>query len=455
MAEKMDAHNKEGKEQQELSRREIRRKRRKRMQLIAYISVIIAVILIFLGVFWGVRKGIEVISDKKQEKELAERLAEKQAAEEEAAAQVAEEEEAVAETETYTEDDLLNEVVDSVMSEMTLEDKVAGLFLITPEALTGVDQAVTAGEGTKKALADYPVGGLIYFAGNIQSEEQIKNMVSTTGTMAKYPLFFAIDEEGGKVARLADSDALSVENVGSMGEIGVTGDTQAAYEAGKTIGSYLSDYGFNLDFAPVADALTDPENQTIGDRSFGTDPNLVGQMAAQVVAGLQEQGVSACVKHFPGLGGTTTDTHDALAESGRTLEELQAAEFLGFEPAITQGVDMVMMAHLAVPEVIGDSTPASLSGVMIGDLLRGQLGFDGIVITDALNMGAITENYSSAEASVKALEAGVDMLLMPKDFKEAYEGVLAAVADGTLSEERINQSIRRIYQVKYRNILAE
>lgn len=441
----------EQEENRELSRREIRRKRRKRNQIIAYVSVAVFAIACIGGIGWGVSAAMGMISDKKQETELAKKLAEKQEAE----AQAAVEEETTAETESYTEDDLLKEVVDSVMSEMTLEDKVAGLFFVTPEALTGVDKAVKAGEGTREALVKYPVGGLIYFDKNIQSEEQLKEMIATTGTMAKYPLFFGVDEEGGSVSRLAGSDALSIENVGPMGEIGAAGDTAKAYEAGKTIGTYLSTYGINMDFAPVADVLTDPENETIGDRSFGTDSAMVGQMAAQVAAGLQEAGVSACLKHFPGLGGTTVDTHDKLAESGRTLEEMQAGELLGFQPGIENGVDCVMVSHLSVPDVTGDSTPSSLSGVMISDVLRGTLGYDGIVITDALNMGAITEGYSSADAAVKAVTAGADMLLMPENFEEAYQGVLEAVQNGMISEERIDQSIKRIYRVKYRNVLSQ
>ncbi|MBO5293540.1 MAG: glycoside hydrolase family 3 protein [Lachnospiraceae bacterium] len=439
-------------ENQELSRREIRRRRRKRNQIIAYISVALTAIVLIVGIVFGIKAVVGLISDKKQETELAKQLAEKQ---EKEAAESEPETEEVPETETYTEDDLLKEVTDSVMSEMTLEDKVAGLFFVTPEALTGVGQAVKAGTGTQEALAKYPVGGLIYFDKNIQSEEQFKEMITATGSMAKYPLFLGVDEEGGKVARLAESSALSIENVGTMGEVGASNDPAKAYEAGKTIGTYLREYGINLDFAPVADVLTDSENKTIGDRSFGTDAAMVGQMAAQAAAGLQETGVSACVKHFPGLGGTDVDTHDKLAESSRTLEEMQQAEFLGFQPALESGVDMVMVSHLSVPDITGDSTPASLSGVMISDILRGQLGYDGIVITDALNMGAITDNYSSAEAAVAAVEAGGDMILMPENFEEAYQGVLEAVANGTLTEERINQSIKRIFAVKYRNVLSE
>ena len=185
---------------------------------------------------------------------------------------------------------------------MTLEEKVAGLFIITPEQLTGVGTAVQAGESTREALEQYPVGGLVYFAKNIQSEQQLKEMLANTASYSRYPLFLGVDEEGGQVARVAKT--LGLENVGPMAEIGASGDVNAAYAAGAAIASYLKEYGFNLDFAPVADVLTNPDNTVIGDRSFGSDPALVSQMVAAAVRGFQENGVNACIKHFPGHGDT-------------------------------------------------------------------------------------------------------------------------------------------------------
>lgn len=430
-----------------LTKEELRHKRRVRNQIIAYTSIAVIVLALAAGAFFGIKSAAKVISDKKEEA-LAKQLEEQRAAEEEAAAQS--EEQTLPETEEYTEDDLLQEVVDSCLSDMSMEDKIAGLFIVTPEAITGVDTAIKAGDGTKEALSKYPVGGLVYFAKNIKSEDQFKEMVKATVGMAKYPLFYAVDEEGGKVARLGG--ALNVEKVPPMGEIGASGDASLAYGAGSTIASYMKEYGLNLDFAPVADVLTDPDNKTIGDRSFGTDPAAVGEMAAQAVKGLQENGVSACLKHFPGLGGTQTDTHKASVSTDRTLEQLQAEEFVPFRLGIEAGADFVMVSHLSAPAVNGDDTPSSLSGVMITELLRGQLGFEGIVVTDALNMKAVTDSYSSAEAAVKALQAGADMLLMPENFEEAYQGVLEAVNSGTIPEERIDESLERILKVKYRSI---
>ena len=230
----------------------------------------------------------------------------------------------------------------------------------------------------------------------------------------------------------------------------LTGLCQKAKEAGTAIGTYLSQFGFNVDFAPVADVVS-AENAVIGNRSFGSDPNVVGTMVAAEVQGLQESGVSACLKHFPGIGDTTTDTHDEKTVSEKTLEDMQQTDLPAFQSGIDAGADFVMVSHMSLPNVIGDDTPCSLSGAVISDLLRNQLGYNGIVITDALDMSAITDSYSSAEAAVKAIEAGADMLLMPENFEEAYQGLLEAVQNGTISEDRINESLKRIYRVKYRD----
>ncbi|MFI3214300.1 MAG: glycoside hydrolase family 3 N-terminal domain-containing protein, partial [Eubacteriales bacterium] len=166
-------------------------------------------------------------------------------------------------------------------------------------------------------------------------------------------------------------------------------------------------------------------------------------------------GISACLKHFPGQGDADGDTHDERASIDKTLEELMELEFLPFQAGIEAGVNMIMVSHLLAPEVIEDNDPSSLSEEMITDVLRGQLGYDGIVITDALNMSAITDYYGADEAAIKALKAGVDMLLMPEDFELAYQGVLDAVADGTISEDRIDDSLARIYRVKYADTISD
>lgn len=212
----------------------------------------------------------------------------------------------------------------------------------------------------------------------------------------------------------------------------------------------MSGYGFNLNFAPVADVVTEG-NTTVGDRSFGSDVNLVSPMVAAAVTGLQDGGVSACLKHFPGLGNTSEDTHDGMAVSEKTLEQFQAEDFPAFQAGIDAGAEMVMVSHLSVPNVTGDNTPCSLSSQVITDILRGQLGYQGIVVTDAMSMTAITDYYTDEEAAVKALQAGADMILMPENYQAAYQGVLDAVNNGTLTEERIDESLRRVYRVKKKN----
>ena len=427
----------------EIDRREYRRARRKRNQLIAIIVVIVVGLALVAGGILGVTQLMKHLNDKKHTEELQAQL-EELADSEPAVVEAPVEEE----PEELTSEDYLDQIADSCIAEMSLENKVAGLFMITPEALTGVDTVIQAGDATKQKLSEYPVGGLVYSSQNIQSADQLKEMLDTTRNTMIYPVFLAVDEEGGSVSRVAGAGL--ADDVGDMSEIGSTCDPEKAKEAGTTIGTYLSQFGFNMDFAPVADVVS-AENAVIGNRSFGSDPNVVGTMVTAEVQGLQESGVSACLKHFPGIGDVTTDPHDEKTVSEKTLEDMQQTDLPAFQSGIDAGVDFVMVSHMSLPNVVGDDTPCSLSETVIDDLLRNQLGYDGIVITDAMDVSMITDSYSSAEAAVKAIEAGADMLLKPENFEEAYQGVLDEVQNGTISEERINESLKRIYRVKYRD----
>ena len=343
-----------------------------------------------------------------------------------------------------------------LLNEMTLEEKIGQLFFITPEKLTGIGVAIQAGDTTKQMLEQYPVGGLIYFSQNIETPDQITSMIENSQSYSRIPLFIGIDEEGGTlVARIANNPNFNVEKFPNMKEIGATGDPNQAFYVGSTIGSYLHIYGFNMDFAPDADLLTNPNNSVIGERSFGSDPTLVGTMTAQAVKGFQQENVSAVIKHFPGHGDTTEDSHTGTAIVNKTLDELRMAEFIPFQSGIEAGVDGVMVGHLLVPQVTGTNTPATLSPIIVTDILRNELGFQGLVITDSLSMGAITQYYSSDEAAVLSLQAGADILLMPEDFPLAYQGVLNAVSSGALSEERIDESVKRILTVKYNRGIIE
>lgn len=344
------------------------------------------------------------------------------------------------------------EEVQNIVDSMSLEEKVAQLFLVQPEAIVDIGTATAAGDATKQAINKTPVGGFVYFSDNLQSEQQVQDMLRNVQKYSEdrigLPAFLSVDEEGGTVARVASTGRFDVTDVGDMAKIGASGDVQQAKQAGETIGSYLSELGFNLDFAPDADVLTNPDNTVVKKRSFGSDPRVVSDMSLAVAQGLAQHQVYSVYKHFPGHGATAGDTHQGYAYTDKTLDELKQSELIPFENAIQNNAAFIMAAHISAPRVTSDDTPTSLSKTMITDILRGQMGYDGIVVTDAMNMGAVTEQYTSAQAAVKALQAGADLVLMPEDFQEAYQGVLDAVKDGTLTEQRINESVTRIVKVK-------
>lgn len=428
-------------------RREARRKRRQRNQIIAYIIVIIMIIALAAGIVMGVlaltRRSQKEENQQSQQDKVEEILASEE---------TIDKPEPTPTVQELTPEQKLDEIVNAGIEVMPLEDKVAGLFIVTPEAITGVSTAIQAGDGTRDALAKYAVGGIVYFGKNMESEEQLKQMIESTELYSKYPLFIAVDEEGGSVSRVADAGL--VEKPDGAQEIGATGDANNAYLAGNTIGTYLSDYGFNLDFAPVAD-LANVENSVMEERSYGSDAVAVSAYVTSMMQGLEEQGVTACLKHFPGIGSSTEDTHEGLASTDRSREDFQNNEFAVFQEAIDDGADMIMVSHMAAPSLAGDNVPSTLSEEVVTGILRNELNYKGVIITDALNMSAISEYYTSGQAAVLALRAGCDMLLMPEDFEEAYNAVLEAVKDGTISEERINDSLRRIYRIKYADKIAE
>ncbi|MBE5883686.1 MAG: beta-N-acetylhexosaminidase [Lachnospiraceae bacterium] len=427
-------------------KRELRRKRRIRNQVIAYITVIVMIIALAVGIVYGVRALTQ--SNEQQEIEQQQKVEEMIGTEE-----VIQTPEPTTEPMVeLTPEQKLDEIVNAGIEVMPLEDKVAGLFIVTPEAITGVSTAIQAGEGTQQALSQYAVGGIIYFSKNIQSEEQLRKMIENTQLYTKYPLFIAVDEEGGSVSRVADAGIGT--KVDSAKAIGETGDSDKAYEAGTTIGSYLADLGFNLDFAPVAD-LANVENSIMDGRAYGSDAATVSPFVNAMVLGLEENNVTACLKHFPGIGSTTADTHNGLASTNRSAEDFRANEFVVFQNGIEAGADMIMVSHMSAPSLAGDNTPSTLSEAVVTDILRNELHFNGVIITDAMNMAAISDYYGADDAAIMALKAGCDMILMPEDFEVAYNGVLEAVRNGTVSEERINDSLRRIYRIKYADKIAQ
>ena len=338
--------------------------------------------------------------------------------------------------------------------ELTQEQRVAQLFFVTPDQLSGVDGTTVAGEVTKEAFENCPVGGIILMENNILSEGQVKELTAgyqlLSSELLDIPVFIGVDEEGGRVARIANAGIMDTPHFSSMYEVGASGNPQEAYQAGKEIGAYLTELGIDTDFAPVADVWSNAENQVIGDRSFGTDPEKVAKMVAEAVRGFHDSQIRTAVKHFPGHGNTVEDSHREFAYNYSTKEELEKGEWKPFEAGIEEQSEFVMVGHICCPNIISEETPASLSEELVTDILRNEMGFDGIIITDAMDMGAVTAHYSCGEAAVRTLEAGADMILMPEDFQEAYEAVLQAVRDGRISEEQISESVSRILNYKKR-----
>lgn len=428
--------------QTQQEKREARRRRRLRNQIAAYITVIVLILAVAAGIVFAVGKLTAGREEARRESQESREILDQMLASEEAIQTP----EPTPEVVELTPEQKLDEIVNAGIEVMPLEDKVAGLFIVTPEAITGVSTAVQAGDGTRQALAQYAVGGLVYFSKNIQSREQITAMLDNTELYTKYPIFLAVDEEGGSVARVADAGVGT--KVDSAKTIGESGDANNAYLAGQTIGADLAGLGFNLDFAPVAD-LANTDGSAMEKRAYGSEAQAVLPYVTSMIQGLSEQGITSCLKHFPGVGSTAADTHSGLTTTERTAEQFRAEEFTVFQSGIDAGADMVMIGHIAAPGLTGNNDPCTFSEEVVTNILRNELGFKGVIVTDTLNMKSVSDYYGADEAAVMALRAGCDMLLMPEDFEKAYNGVLQAVQDGTISEERINDSLRRIYRIKY------
>ena len=338
----------------------------------------------------------------------------------------------------------------SVLEKMTTAEKVGQLFFVTPEALTGAGQVTRAGDATREAVRRYAVGGIIYCQQKLSEPGQTKALLQGTKDIyAELGLpepFLTTDEEGGTVVRIADNSAFSVKNVGNMRSIK---DAAEAGAAGHTIGAYMAELGFNMDFAPVADVITNPSNTVVAQRAFGTDPQFVKDCVTAQSDALLEEGILPVWKHFPGHGSTEGDTHAGYAYTDKSMEDLLAEDLVPYENA-GEHAPCIMAAHISLPNAGGNDLPATLSENIITGILREKLGYNGVVITDALNMGAIANTYSSADAAKKAILAGCDMLLMPYSFSSAYEGVLAAAESGEIPEERIDESVMRILKCKIR-----
>ncbi|OMD52561.1 glycoside hydrolase family 3 [Paenibacillus borealis] len=335
-----------------------------------------------------------------------------------------------------------SDTFESKLANMTLEEKIGQMLLV------GID-GTTLDAQAKRMIAEDKIGGIILYKDNISN---LKGMVSLINDLKKsnaenpVPLFMSVDQEGGKVSRMPDEYA----TIPSNGSVGAADNSGAAGTMGKLLARELLSAGFNMDFAPVLDINSNPDNPVIGDRSFGNTADLVSRLGIAEMKGIASEGVVPVVKHFPGHGDTSVDSHLELPVVNKTAAQLAKLEWQPFEAAIQENADAVMVAHILFPELDSDK-PASLSRAIIGKLLREEMGFQGVVITDDLTMGAITEHYTLAAAAVDTVQAGSDILLVAHEYgneQAVRKALLASVQSGTIKESRIDESVYRILALK-------
>ena len=349
--------------------------------------------------------------------------------------------------------------IEQELQSMTLREKVGQLFIVRPEALdpeawydspTDLKQLSlqSLNERMVQTATEYPMGGIILFSNNIRDEAQLADFVSDLRSLPSHPLL-CIDEEGGTVARLANNPNFRVPKFPDMAALAAPGRPKDVYEAASAIGTYLIKYGFDINFAPVADVNTNPRNIVIGSRAFSTDPKQAAEMVKNYLKGLQSTGVIGCMKHFPGHGDTQADTHFGYAMSRKNWAEIDDCEMVTFRAGISAGAKMIMTAHISLPNVTGSNIPSTLSPMILQDKLRGELGFDGVIITDAMEMGAIIRQFAVEDACVMAIKAGVDVLLCVREYPKVFNTIVAAVRRGEIPESRIDESVRRILKLRH------
>lgn len=330
----------------------------------------------------------------------------------------------------------------TLLDGMTTQEKICQLLIVHPEALTGGGTVTGMTDELAAALRAYPVGGLLLSAGNMTSGEQLAALTAALSNGCKTAPLISVDEEGGRVARLMNT--VGTTKLGSMYSYRAQG-TQGAHDNAQTIARDIAAYGFNTDFAPVADVWTNKRSNAIGDRAYSDDYDEAAELVAAAVKGFHDGGVICCLKHFPGHGSTKTDSHDGAATVDKTLPQLRQEDLKPFMSGIAARADMVMVGHLTVPTM--DDVPASVSRKIVTNLLRYDLGFRGVIVTDGLQMQALAQ-YTDGEKAVLALAAGNDMLLEISDVPGTVAAIEKALADGTLSRAALDESVLRILQLK-------
>ena len=322
---------------------------------------------------------------------------------------------------------------ESMLSQMTLEEKVGQLFY-----LSVADYAETT----------IPAGGVIYFKSDLIDWPSVKKDLTAKQNESDIPLFFGIDEEGGIITRITGKDSIGGTPVSSAWVLAQQGEKGAVYEANSLIASELADLGFNMNFAPVADINSNPSNPVIGKRAFSDNPEETAFFVLQALDSYKDTGVIPVVKHFPGHGDTKGDSHLNSVYVSGSLSDLEARELIPFSQAISYGVEVIMVGHIQLPEVTREALPASLSEEILQEILRDRMGYQGLIISDALNMGGISQYYDTEQVVELGLAAGLDMFLMPEDAQASYDFLLEKAKEDPRTQARINASVYRILSLK-------
>jgi len=335
---------------------------------------------------------------------------------------------------------------------MTLEEKVGQIFMVNLEQLDrrrgNYFEFRKFTKTMAKSIAKYHVGGVILFSRNIAKRKQTQTLTAGLASADRTPLFIAVDEEGGRVSRVAVNKQMKTTSFPSAEEIGQTKDGEYTYEMGRTIGQEIRELGFNVNFAPVADVRTSELNKEIGDRSFGSDPEKVSEHVSAFIQGLHKTNTCSAVKHFPGQGSSNGDTHTESVDIDSTIAGLRKTDFVPFKAGIAAGADFVMTSHISVSKVTESAVPASMSDLIMKTILRDELGFQKIIITDAFDMASIIDYYTPAEAAYHALKAGADIILMPQNFEEAYQEIYTKVQEEENLMQQLDNAVLHILAVK-------
>ena len=334
-----------------------------------------------------------------------------------------------------------NQTISEVISKMSLEDKIDQMIL------AGIS-GTTMDANAKKLINQFHVGGIIFYKNNFETPAQAVQLVNQlkARNSSSLPLFLGVDQEGGHVTRLPGG----LVNFPPNKQIGQVNNPEFSYKIGTILGHELKEFGLNLDFAPVLDINSNPNNPVIGNRSFGNNAEIVSKLGIQTMKGIQSQNVIPTIKHFPGHGDTSVDSHLELPIVNKSFKELKVLELVPFERAIDQGADVVMVAHILLPQV-DKMNPASMSKAVMTDLLRKQLSFTGVIITDDMTMGAITKHFDIGKAAVESVKAGSDIILVGHDYNNVVKittSLKTAIQNGGISEQKLNESIERIIQLK-------